>query len=206
MANEHVANKFKAAWVVFAQTCGHFWAPEPSYQAWFAHYLISQFGIDRVAREPIIHVRNFSESALKTKIGGGEVRPDVVVTRTPGIMMPHYANRLGKASDKSGLGLLKELAVLSELKIGASTQVGLDMRSLTRDVDKLRLLLTEFTLQYPGCEPPLAYLCVLDNHGRKQFNFEALKQYVDTEAPRVTLLTDSSDTRPPITEDLLIAR
>ncbi|PTT70187.1 hypothetical protein DBR22_01845 [Arthrobacter sp. HMWF013] len=206
MGQEQVAIKFEAAWSVFAQTCSHFWAPEPSYQAWFAHYLISQFGIDRVAREPIIHIKNFSESALKAKVGGGEVRPDVVVTREPGIMMPHYANRLGKASDLSGLGLLKDLAVISELKIGASAQGGLSLKSLKRDADKLTLLLTEFQLQHPGTEPPLAYLCVLDNHGRKQFNPDALEQYCAAEAPGVKPLIASTDARPVVSADRFITR
>ena len=50
---EDVAAKFEAAWEVFARTCAHAVAPEATFQAWFAHYLISQFGSDRVAREPI---------------------------------------------------------------------------------------------------------------------------------------------------------
>lgn len=206
MGHEQVATKFEAAWSVFAQTCSHFWAPEQSYQAWFAHYLISQFGIDRVAREPIIHVKNFTDSPLKTKVGGGEVRPDIVVTREPGIMMPHYANQLGKASDLSGLGLLKTLAVISELKVGASTQAGLDLSFLKRDADKLALLLAEFALKHPDDDPPLAYLCVLDNHGRKQFNPEALKEYCKDNAPGVELLTGPTGGRPVISEDRLITR
>lgn len=206
MVREQIANKFEAAWTVFTQTCGHFWAPEPSYQAWFAHYLISQFGIDRVAREPIILVKNFTASPLKIKVGGGEVRPDIVITREPGIMMPHYANRLGKASDLSGLGLLKELAVISELKIGASTQGGLSLQSLMRDADKLTLLLTEFELMHPKSEPPLAYLCVLDNHGNKQFNPEVLREYCESEAPGVQLRVGVPDVRPPVITDRLITR
>lgn len=104
---------------------------------------------------------------MKTKVGVGGVRPDVEVTRQSGTMMPHYANRLGKASDLSGLGLLKELAVISELKVGASTQDGLDMPSMIRDLDKLSLLLTEFKVMHLGSEVPLACACILDNHGRR---------------------------------------
>lgn len=47
---EDIAAKFTAAWEVFARTCSAAVAPEATFQAWFAHYLISQFGIDRVAR------------------------------------------------------------------------------------------------------------------------------------------------------------
>lgn len=48
-----IGAKFRAAGEVFARTCAAAVAPEATFQAWFAHYLISQFGIDRVAREPI---------------------------------------------------------------------------------------------------------------------------------------------------------
>ncbi|MBE4720512.1 hypothetical protein [Pseudarthrobacter sp. AB1] len=206
MGQEQVDIRFRAAWDVFAQTCGHFWAPEPSYQAWFAHYLISQFGIDRVAREPLIHIKNFTESPLKSKVGGGEVRPDVVVTREPGIMMPHYANQLGKASDRSGLGLLKTLTVVSEFKIGASAQKGLKMSELIRDTDKLQLLLNEFEVQHPGVEPPRAYACVLDNHGRQKFDPNVLREYCGNETPGVVPLIVSTEARPLISADRLITR
>lgn len=202
---EQIATKFKAAWNVFAQTCGQFWAPEASYQAWFAHYLISQFGIDRVAREPIIKIHNFRTAELRDRIGGGEVRLDAVVTRVPGILMPHYANRLGKASDESGLGLLKELAVISELKVGATVQGGLKKPALIRDIDKLRLLLTEFQDSH-GSEAPLAYLCVLDNHVSKEFDPAAVKAYCDSEAPGVELLFASTESRPPVSADGFIVR
>lgn len=206
MGQEQVANKFEAAWKVFAQTCGQFWAPEASYQAWFAHYLITQFGIDRVAREPILHIKGFSDSPLKARVGGGEVRPDIVVTREPGITMPHYANRLGKASDLSGLGLLKTLAVVSEFKIGASAQKGLKMSELIRDADKLQMLLNEFELTYPGVRPPLAYACVLDNHGRQKFDPGYLTEHCKRETPGVVPLIVSTDARPVISEDRRIIR
>ncbi|WLQ06108.1 hypothetical protein [Arthrobacter oryzae] len=178
---EPVAVEFEAAWTVFARTCGHFWAPEATFQAWFAHYLTSQFGIDRVAGEPIININGFPGSELKAKVGGGEVRPDAVVTRHPGIVMPHYANRIGRASDESGLGLLKELAVISELKVGATVQGGRSNKSLRRDVDKLLLLLEEYQATH-DTELPLAYVCVLDNHARRQHSGDEIKDYCETVA------------------------
>jgi hypothetical protein len=44
---ENIDAKFRAAWEVFGRTCAGAVAPEATFQAWFAHYLISQFGIDR---------------------------------------------------------------------------------------------------------------------------------------------------------------
>ncbi len=72
---ENVAEKFRAAWSVFAQTCDRTVMPEATYQVWFAHYLISQFGIDRVAREPNFDHNFFPESkeheTLRSKIKSG---------------------------------------------------------------------------------------------------------------------------------------
>lgn len=204
---EPVKVKFEAAWTVFAQTCGHFWAPEASFQAWFAHYLISQFGIDQVAREPIINITGFGANAdLRARVGGGEVRLDAVVTKSPGIVMPHYANRIGKASDESGLGLLKELAVISELKVGATVQGGLKNVSLRRDVDKLLLLLDEYKAAHAS-EPPLAYLCVLDNHPRKEHSEDQIKAYCETiSGGRIEVLHAAAASRPLLTADRRITR
>ena len=203
---EQIVNNFEAAWHVLAQTCGHSWAPGPSYQAWFAHDLITQFGIDRVASEPIIQIIDLSDSALKSKGGGGEVRPDIVATRAPGITTPPYANRLGNASDLSELGPLKSLAVVSEFKTGASAQRRLQMKSLVRDVDKLQLLLDEFQLNYPKAKPPLAYSCVLDNHGQQEFDADTSRRYRRTEAPGVKPLIISADARPLVCANRLITR
>ena len=171
---EPVAQKFKAAWNVFAASCGHLWANEASYQAWFAHYLIGQFGIDRVGREVIINEKYFTHSP-----GIGEVRPDAVVARKPGIMIPHYANGEARASDESGIGILRHLAVISELKVGASTANGLQRRAILTDVVKLGRLLDEHSRLSPSdASPPLAFVCVLDNHHRKTFDLETLKAEV----------------------------
>ena len=83
--------KFVAAWEVFAQTCGQYLAPEATYQAWFAHYLISQFGVDRVAREPGIKHEHFREVRWRDKVKGSHVRLDAVVTRAPGVHLPRYS-------------------------------------------------------------------------------------------------------------------
>ncbi|MFB0836063.1 hypothetical protein ACX8Z9_13340 [Arthrobacter halodurans] len=198
---EHVERKFKAAWTVFSKTCGSYLAPEASYQAWFAHYLISQFGIDRVAREPTIHIKNFSLSDIRPLFAGQEVKLDAVVTRDPGIFMPHYANRLAKAVDGSGLGLLNQLAVISELKVAATQTNGLDYPEVKRDIDKLRLLLHEHRHEYDGIARPKAYLCVLDNHPRrKKFDAARLHDHARHEDPLldIEVLYEASEEVPEI--------
>jgi len=187
---ENVARKFEAAWSVFAQTCGQFLAPEPTYQAWFAHYLISQFGIDRVAREPRIKIADFAETPWKILIRTGEIMLDVVVTLEPGVHLPHYANVLDRSPDGSGLSALGDLAIISELKVAATQGNGLDHTEVLRDVYKLSMLLTEFERQNPGRTAPLAYLCILDNHPRRIYNWAHLDRRLNDVPydPRVRIL------------------
>jgi hypothetical protein len=176
--SEDVAGKFLGAWEVFSLTCGQFIAPEPTYQAWFAHYLISQFGIDRVAREPMVKKENFHETPWKARVVGNHVRLDAVVMRTPGIHLPHYASRLDRAADGTGLQRLRDMAVISELKVTATQGGGQDHTEVARDAYKLSMLLEE--LERAGVqELPLAYLCILDNHPGKVYPRQSLEAHFE---------------------------
>ena len=144
---------------------------EATYQAWFAHYLISQFGIDRVAREPDFGHHSFT-SPLIGRFTGHQIKLDAVVTRTPGIAMPHRAHRDGK--DIGGLPLLADLAVIAELKVASTQGEGLSHTEVARDVWKLSMLVTEADRH--GLPPPLAYVCILDNHPKRVYNLAWLQQ------------------------------
>lgn len=188
--SEDIAGKFIAAWGVFASTCAQFIAPEPTYQAWFAHYLISQFGIDRVAREPMVKKAAFTESAWKAKVVGDHVRLDVVVMSRPGVHLPHYASSIDRATDGTGLERLRKMAVISELKVTATQGGGQSHTEVARDAYKLSMLLDELDRAAPGQPLPLAYFCVLDNHPRKPYNESALQAHFDRlpHHPNVRLL------------------
>lgn len=170
---EDVEGKFLAAWQVFAQTCGKFIAPEPTYQAWFAHYLISQFGIDRVAREPMVKKEPFRDTTWKGLVTGNHVRLDAVVMRSPGIHLPHYGSRIDRSPDGTGLHRLRGMAVITELKVTATQGEGQDHTEVARDAFKLSMLLDELQAA-PDAAVPLAYLCILDNHPTKRYRREAL--------------------------------
>lgn len=188
---EEIDMKFQAAWGVFATTCSRFLAPEPTYQAWFAHYLISQFGIDRVAREPMVKKQHFFDSPWKAMVEGDHVRLDAVVTRDPGVHLPHYANRRDRAGDGSGLERLRCMAVISELKVTATQGDGQDHREVARDAYKLSMLLDELERSgVPEADLPLAYLCVLDNHPTKVYDRSRLERRFAAlpRDPRVTVL------------------
>ncbi|MEK8229104.1 hypothetical protein NKG05_29005 [Oerskovia sp. M15] len=199
-SQEPVARKFEAAWTVFASTCGQYLAPEATFQAWFAHYLISQFGIDRVAREPTLHISSFLDSPWKTAMGRrGEVRLDAVVTRRAGVSLPHYAGAV-RAADGTGLSNLEHLAVIAELKVGASSSERLDHTEVARDIWKLSMLLDEFEVAHPGVEPPLAYACILDNHPRFPYPRATLDARLERvrKHPNVVVLFASATDRPAV--------
>lgn len=175
---EDIDAKFRAAWEVFARTCAAAVAPEATFQAWFAHYLISQFGIDRVAREPIFKHRDLG-STWQNLVPGGEVKLDAVVLREPGVNLPHYVHRVGTSpGDTTGMATLADLAVISELKIGATAGGGLDHREVAQDVYKLSLLLEEAGRR--GIELPLAYVGILDNNARKRYRRDGLERRLAT--------------------------
>lgn len=181
--------RFRAAWEVFSNTCASSIAPEATYQAWLAHYLISQFGIARVAREPIFKHAHFESDYRKHFAGSGEVRLDAVVNRVPGINLPHYAHR---GDSVGGLESISELAVISELKVSSTQGDGLDHTEVCKDFWKLSMLLDE--ADRVGIAVPLAFVCILDNHPRKRYRLNHLleRRLVDDPAdPRVQLLFHS---------------
>jgi len=194
---EPVQAKFEAAWQVFAQTCGQYLAPEATYQAWFAHYLISQFGVDRVAREPGVKHKHFREARWLERVKGSHVRLDAVVTRAPGVHLPRYSP-IYQPHDTTGLDVLRRLAVISEVKVAATTGEGLDHTEVARDVWKLSLLLAEYEQVYGDDPVPLAFVCVLDNHPTKTYNWHYMDQVIDRVGrhPGVNVLSHSAQVRP----------
>lgn len=179
---ENIAAKFEAAWDVFEATCARFVAPKPTYQAWFAHYLITQFGIDRVAREPRIKVADFTSPWI-AKVPRSEVLLDAVVMREPGVHLPHYANKLDPSADGTGLHRLKRMAVIFELKVTATQGEGQIHQEVAQDVYKLSMLLDEFATAYPDHALPHAYLGILDNHPTKTYDRSYLEKRLADLAP-----------------------
>ncbi len=174
---EDIEKKFLAAWQVFAQTVEGVRAPEATYQVWFAHYLISQFGIDRVAREPIFkHLH--AGSAWQSLVPGGEVKLDAVISREPGIDLPHYVHRGG---DGTGMETLGDLAVICELKVASTAGSGLDHREVAQDVYKLSMLLEQADAR--GLQPPLAFACILDNNSARRYRRAGLDRRLQVVPP-----------------------
>ncbi|MGI9585168.1 MAG: hypothetical protein ACR2N7_06210 [Acidimicrobiia bacterium] len=158
-------------------------APEATYQVWMAQALIAQFGPSRVAREPNFRHKRFT-SPWTADVPGSTVFLDAVVTTTDGIDMPHWVRR--EDPERGGIGLVGRLAVVSELKVGASTLDGLKHGSVRQDFAKLSMLLDEAERQKVTI--PLAYMCVLDNHASKRYRFATLERDLHRYDARISLL------------------
>jgi hypothetical protein len=65
-----------------AAACSATVAPEATYQAWFAHFLIQRFGLLRVVREVDFGARHLDEQA-RARFRGANLMLDVMVLHEP---------------------------------------------------------------------------------------------------------------------------
>jgi len=181
---------FREAWRSFCALAGSTRAPEATYQVWLAQALIDQFGRSRVAREPNFRHKRFV-TPLKADVPGSTVFLDAVVTRADGIDMPHWVRR--EDPERGGIGLVGRLVAVSESKVAASTTDGLQQGSVRQDFAKLSMLLDEAD-SHDDVAAPLAYVCVLDNHQSRKYNFTTLEQTLGRYDERIALLRHTSRT------------
>lgn len=173
-----------AAWNEFGAACRDTIAPEATYQAWFAHFLIEQFGLLKVVREVDFGARHLHADD-RPDFAGSDLRLDVCVLRSDEhVYLPHRS-ALGDPSTPegyaahSGLGCLKDLTVITELKVAASVTNGLPYAQINRDARKLQAILTAGR-DHPlnaGHSMPIAFMCVLDNHPTWRLNRTILTRY-----------------------------
>ena len=125
------------------------------------------------------------------------MRLDAVVSRAPGIHLPRYSP-IYQSDDTTGLSVLRRLAVISEVKVAATTGEGMDHTEVARDVWKLSLLLAQYEHIYPSEPLPLAFACVLDNHPTKSYRWEHLDRVINAVGKHdgVVLLRHTATIRP----------
>lgn len=184
-----VHDRFIAAWDGFAAQCSNTVAPEATYQAWFAHFLIEQFGLLSVVREVDFGARHLIVED-QTLFDGQNLRLDVCVLCQPIVYLPHRS-ALGPRSTpegyaaRSGLGRLPDLAVISELKVASTVTHRLPYSAIVRDAKKLQAILKagrQFDVNR-NQPMPQAYLCVLDNHPTWRLNRSLLDSRLAQEGP-----------------------
>jgi hypothetical protein len=85
LADSH-ATKFKAAWQEFTSTCSGTVAPEATYQAWLAHFMIQRVGLMQVVREVDFGARHLGAAAAHFR--GSSLMVDLLVLREPVVNLP----------------------------------------------------------------------------------------------------------------------
>lgn len=180
----HHAAMFSEAWEEFTETCAGTIAPEATYQAWLAHFMIQRVGLMQVVREVDFGARHLGEAAT-SRFRGSNLMVDLLVLREPVVNLPRRAALAkkdlpdGEPNPKSGLGRLKDFSVITELKVSATQIEGLDYTEVVRDFEKLSAILDAAESQYPGAPLPRAFVGVFNNREKPRFNFDHLQRRLD---------------------------
>jgi hypothetical protein len=183
MQSEH-AKAFEKAWQEMARATADTIAPEATYQAWLAHFVIQRVGLLQVVREVDFGSRHLGERAA-TRFRGSNLMVDLLILREPVVNLPRRAALAvkdlpdGQPNPRSGLARLKDFSVITELKVSATQIGGLDYTEVVRDFEKLSAILNAAEAQYPENPLPSAYVGVLNNRSKPRFNFEYLQERLD---------------------------
>jgi hypothetical protein len=177
------AQVFEDAWQALTVQCSDTIAPEATYQAWLSHLIIERLDLLRVVREVDFGVRHLGEAA-QAYFKGSNLMVDVLILREPIVNLPRRAalgQRMlpgGGPNPRSGLARLRDFSVITELKVSATQMEGLDYGEVLQDFRKLSYILDAAEDQYPGEPLPVAYVGVFDNHPKRRFNFDLLRERV----------------------------
>jgi hypothetical protein len=74
------ASAFEAAWREFTGACADTVAPEATYQAWLAHFVIRRVGLLRVVREVDFGARHLGPAAAE-RFSGHNLMVDLLIPR-----------------------------------------------------------------------------------------------------------------------------
>ena len=183
------AQLFEEAWRELTKTCANTIAPEATYQAWLAHFVIERLDLLRVVREVDFGTRHLGASAQE-HFKGTTLMVDVLILREPIVNLPRRAalgQKLlpgGTPNPRSGLARLKDFSVITELKVSATQMGGLDYGEVLQDFRKLSYILDAAEDQFPGQPLPAAFVGVFDNHPKRRFNFDLLQQRLEQASVR----------------------
>ena len=81
---------FAGAWAAFTETCAATVAPEATYQAWLAHFLMERIELLRVVREVDFGARHLLPQDTEV-FTGSNLMVDITVLRAPLVHLPRRA-------------------------------------------------------------------------------------------------------------------
>lgn len=184
---------FEAGWERFCALCFDTVAPEATYQAWFAHFLMEQFDVLQVVREVDFGSKHLHASD-QSRFTGSNLLLDIMILREPHVSLPRRA-LLGPRdptrlpNERSGIGRLGEFLIISELKVGSTQDRGLEYSLVLRDIHKLDALIRAAQHDYPSNPVPTAVMCILDNNSRHRMSREHLATRLQEHPPQTAIQT-----------------
>jgi hypothetical protein len=150
------AEAFEQAWAEFTTTCSGTIAPEATYQAWLAHFMIQRVGLMHVVREVDFGARHLGDTTGRFR--GSNLMVDLLVLREPVVDLPRRAALAqqdlpdGHPNPRSGLGRLKDFTVITELKVSATQRTDWTrLWRLSRDRDGRALKKLPVRRNRTGC-------------------------------------------------------
>ena len=172
---------FEDGWIRCCTEAADAVMPEATFQAWFAHHLIGPFPMQRVAREPDFDPKRSTSPHAATF--NTSVHLDIVICRNESVRLPHRASK--QVRGLGGWDSLRELPIISEVKIGSSTINGFSYSSVVQDYIKLSMFLDEADER--GAEVK-AFMCILDNHPTRRANPRMIRRHLERCRPEITTL------------------
>lgn len=182
------ASAFRIAWAEFAATCSDTVAPEATYQAWLAHFLMQRIGVLSVVREVDFGARHLGVG-VADRLKRHHLMVDIVCLREPLVNLPRRAALTdptlpnGSPNPRSGLARLKDFSVISELKVSSTQGEGHEYSEVIRDFVKLSAVLQAAQDNYPEAPLPVAFVAILGNHKRR-FDVKHLLKRLESENVR----------------------
>jgi len=164
-----IVNRFEIAVSNFGQSCFDLQANEKAFQAWYASYVIQEFGISHVYREIHLwksHLRELipNSDVLGKYLSGNELFPDVSVSWYPNIDARHSNTR--NDSFQNAGAFLNQFSIVSELKVTGSTLRSTPISSIINDIIKLYIFSAahkEFNNENDKIFMLKCYMVILDN-------------------------------------------
>ena len=200
---ENFARRFEIATENFCRSCFDMRANEKAFQAWFASYVIQEFGLSRVYREIHLEKNQLFQACGEKKDGrfnsfnGNELFPDISISWRTNIDARHTVPREKSNLNQKVEDFLSEFAIVSEFKITSSTQDPTPRADIIKDIKKLMFISSVKKENEPIRMK--TYLILLDNHETKRYKpkymseiFSLLsKDYEDLKRP--TIIVSSGD-------------
>lgn len=178
---QHV-RAYEDAWRELAAQCHDTAAPDASYRAWLAHFLMARLTPLHVVREVDFGAWPVPPTVAGGRRAVGNPVVEMLTLRRPLASVPRPATVAvvdapdGPANPRSGLARLADFSVITELKVTGARTSGLGYGEVVSGCHKLSAILDAAEAAYPDEPLPAAYVGVFVNVMKPVFSFDLLRR------------------------------